>query len=68
MAKLTYALVFSDLDFGHKDLGFIPRRPRPDRGEDAQEDDEDKAYARFLRSRGHTGVSVALGLAKVDAR
>lgn len=60
---MDYELTFSDKEMGHKDLGYIPRRPKRD--PEAQADDEDVAYARFLRSKGHKGVSVRHGLVSI---
>ena len=41
-----YELEFSDIDFGCKELGWIPREV----GEDP--DDEDLAYKSFLKKKG----------------
>jgi len=62
MANLkTYELTFSDLQFGHPDLGFISR-------EDCRDpDEEDMAYARFLFAKGFKSVRVRDGKATVGA-
>jgi len=60
-SERVYELTFSDIEFGHPDLGFISR-------EDCRDpDEEDMAYARYLISKGHAGVRVRDGKATVSS-
>jgi hypothetical protein len=55
----TYELLFSDLEIGHADLGFMSR-------EDCRDpDEEDTRYARFLKEKGFKHVRVWDGKARV---
>lgn len=48
-AKKTYALLFSDLEMGHDELGWMPR-DRKTLMKAYSVEDEDAAYTRFLKN------------------
>ena len=58
-SSARYTLVFSDIDFGHSELGFIPRIDAED------PDDEDMRYQRFLTKKGFKSVRVCDGYASM---
>jgi hypothetical protein len=56
-SSARYTLVFSDIDFGHSELGFIPRKSEED------PDDEDMRYQKYLTKKGYKSVRVYDGYA-----
>ena len=58
-SSARYTLVFSDIDFGHSELGFIPRKSEED------PDDEDDRYRKFLVEKGFKSVRVHGGYASM---
>ncbi len=64
--KITYDLVYDDVEIGHPDLGFMPRDQRAFTNEDGYDaDDEDEAYQRFLYEKG-TRARVVDGVVHIE--